>query len=91
MTVTSTPTGAWPAAARIATVRIPPPVGEQELSTRRFPDDALVVVLDGIEDPQNLGAAARSAEAAGAALLVTRRARAADAGARPRRRGPPRA
>jgi tRNA G18 (ribose-2'-O)-methylase SpoU len=26
-----------------------------------------VVVLDGIEDPQNLGAAARAAEAAGAA------------------------
>ena len=62
----------------VATVRVPAPVGEQELSTRRFPDDALVVVLDGIEDPQNLGAAARSAEAAGASLLVTRRARAAD-------------
>jgi 23S rRNA (guanosine2251-2'-O)-methyltransferase len=31
-----------------------------------------VVVLDGIEDPQNLGAAARAAEAAGAAALVSR-------------------
>jgi len=38
----------------------------------------LVVVLDGITDPQNLGAAARSAEAAGARMLVTRIRRAAD-------------
>ena len=30
------------------------------------------VVLDGIEDPQNLGASARSAEAAGASVLVSR-------------------
>jgi len=35
------------------------------------------VVLDGVEDPQNLGAAARSAEAAGASVLVTRTHRAA--------------
>ncbi|MFM7718031.1 MAG: 23S rRNA (guanosine(2251)-2'-O)-methyltransferase RlmB [Actinomycetota bacterium] len=62
----------------VARVRIPPPVGEQELSRRAFADDALVVVLDGIEDPQNLGAAARTAEVAGASLLVTRRARSAD-------------
>lgn len=62
----------------VARVRVPAPVGEQELSRRAFPDDALVVVLDGIEDPQNLGAAARTAEAAGASMLVTRRARAAD-------------
>lgn len=62
----------------VAKVRVPAPVGEQELSRRAFADDALVVVLDGIEDPQNLGAAARTAEAAGASMLVTRRARAAD-------------
>ncbi|MFM8998928.1 MAG: 23S rRNA (guanosine(2251)-2'-O)-methyltransferase RlmB [Actinomycetota bacterium] len=62
----------------VAGVRMPTPVGEQELSRRAFAADALVVVLDGIEDPQNLGAAARTAEAAGAAMLVTRRARAAD-------------
>jgi 23S rRNA (guanosine2251-2'-O)-methyltransferase len=43
-----------------------------------FSDDAVVVVLDGITDPQNLGAAARSAEAAGASALVTRTRRAAD-------------
>jgi 23S rRNA (guanosine2251-2'-O)-methyltransferase len=40
----------------------------------------VVVVLDGITDPQNLGAAARSAEAAGATMLVTRTRRAADVG-----------
>ena len=35
------------------------------------------MVLDGVEDPQNLGASARSAEAAGAEVLVTRTHRAA--------------
>ena len=51
--------------------------GERDLTTFSFGDDAVVVVLDGVEDPQNLGAAARSAEAAGAAMLVTRVHRAA--------------
>ena len=39
-------------------------------------DDALVVVLDQVQDPQNLGAVCRSAEGAGAAGVVipTRRA-----------------
>lgn len=50
---------------------------ERELAKRRFADDAVVVVLDGVTDPQNLGAAARSAEAAGASMLVTRTRRAA--------------
>ena len=54
------------------------PLGERELAEYPFADDAIVVVLDGITDPQNLGAAARSAEAAGAAMLVTRVHRAAD-------------
>jgi 23S rRNA (guanosine2251-2'-O)-methyltransferase len=40
----------------------------------------LVVVLDGITDPQNLGAIARSAEAAGAGALVLPRRRAAGVG-----------
>ena len=53
-------------------------LGERELGTFPFADDALVVVLDGITDPQNFGAAARSAEAAGAEVLVTRTRRAAD-------------
>lgn len=52
-------------------------LGERELSELPFAPDALVVVLDGIEDPQNLGAAARTAEAAGAGALVTRERRAA--------------
>src|SRR5439155_15760882 len=44
-----------------------PPLVLSELDLASFPydDDALVVVLDGITDPQNLGAAARTAEAAG--------------------------
>lgn len=41
-------------------------------SLRDIPDGGLVVVLDGITDPQNLGAIARNAEAAGAAGLVIR-------------------
>jgi 23S rRNA (guanosine2251-2'-O)-methyltransferase len=55
----------------------PGQLGERDLATFAFPPDAIVVVLDGITDPQNLGAAARTAEAAGAAALVTRRRRAA--------------
>ena len=61
-----------------ARVRLPEPIGERELASFAFEEDALVVVLDGVTDPQNLGAAARSAEAAGAAMLVTRTRRAAD-------------
>ena len=54
-------------------------LGERELGTYRFVEDAVVVVLDGVEDPQNLGAAARSCEATGVAMLVTRTRRAAGA------------
>ena len=56
----------------------PKAIGERELAAWPFGADDLVVVLDGITDPQNLGAAARSAEAAGAMMLVTRTRRAAD-------------
>jgi 23S rRNA (guanosine2251-2'-O)-methyltransferase len=52
-------------------------LSERDLATFGFGDDAVAVVLDGVEDPQNLGAAARVAEAAGAAMLVTRTKRAA--------------
>jgi 23S rRNA (guanosine2251-2'-O)-methyltransferase len=55
-----------------------PTISERELAEWDFAEDALVVILDGITDPQNLGAAARSAEAVGAAMLVTRTRRAAD-------------
>lgn len=56
----------------IAEVRAPEQLGERDMAGWPFDADALVVVLDGIGDPQNLGAAARSAEAAGAAMLVSR-------------------
>jgi 23S rRNA (guanosine2251-2'-O)-methyltransferase len=61
----------------VARVRPAPELGERALAAWPFEDEALVVALDGVEDPQNLGAAARSAEAAGAAMLVTRTHRAA--------------
>ncbi len=60
-----------------ATTPSPRPLGERDLATIPFPPEAVVVVLDGIEDPQNLGAAVRTAEAAGASMVVTRTRRAA--------------
>ena len=53
------------------------PVGERALATFPFAEDAIVVVLDGVSDPQNLGAAARTCEAVGVAMIVTRIRRAA--------------
>jgi 23S rRNA (guanosine2251-2'-O)-methyltransferase len=58
--------------ARLKAAAVPSTLGEREMADHPFDEDAFVVVLDGVEDPQNLGAAARSAEAAGAAMLVTR-------------------
>ena len=60
-----------------ALVDAPREMDDQALAALSFDPEALVVVLDGITDPQNLGACARSAEAAGASLLVARRRRAA--------------
>ena len=53
------------------------PLSERDLSSFGWSDDAIAVLLDGVEDPQNLGAAARSAETAGAAMLITRTKRSA--------------
>src|SRR6266576_3962537 len=47
-------------------------LSERDLGETEWSEDAIAVVLDGIEDPQNLGASARSAEAAGASVLVSR-------------------
>jgi 23S rRNA (guanosine2251-2'-O)-methyltransferase len=52
-------------------------IAEPDYLRAEFPPDAMVVVLDGVTDPQNLGACARAAEAAGASMLVTRKRRAA--------------
>ena len=62
-------------AARL--LRPAPTLGERDLVSHEWAPDAIVVVLDGVEDPQNLGAAARSVEAAGAAMLITRTHRSA--------------
>jgi len=62
----------------VARISAPDPIGERALSEWEFGDQDVVVALDGIVDPHNLGAAARSAEAAGAVLLLTRSRRAAD-------------
>jgi 23S rRNA (guanosine2251-2'-O)-methyltransferase len=60
-----------------ARIRLPRPLTEQVLSRRRWAGDALVLILDGVTDPQNVGALARTSEAAGAAALVLRRRRGA--------------
>jgi 23S rRNA (guanosine2251-2'-O)-methyltransferase len=60
-----------------ARVRLPAVLGEADLSRLEIGASSLVVVLDGITDPQNLGASARVADAAGAIALVTRERRAA--------------
>ncbi len=61
----------------VARVRGPRELDEAALAGRDWPEDALVLVLDGVTDPQNVGAAARAAEAAGAGALVVRRRRGA--------------
>jgi 23S rRNA (guanosine2251-2'-O)-methyltransferase len=50
---------------------------DRGFASASFGPDAIAVVLDGVTDPQNLGACARAAEAAGVAVLVVRTRRAA--------------
>jgi 23S rRNA (guanosine2251-2'-O)-methyltransferase len=61
----------------VAMVALPAELDERALASVTFEPDALVVVLDGITDPQNLGACARSAESSGASMLIARKRRAA--------------
>jgi 23S rRNA (guanosine2251-2'-O)-methyltransferase len=61
----------------VALVTAPRELDDRAMDTVARDPEALVVVLDGITDPQNFGAAARSAEAAGVSLLVARKHRAA--------------
>ena len=63
-----------------ARVRSAPALTEAALSTRTWGADAIVVVVDGVTDSQNLGALARTSEAAGAEALIYRRHRAAPIG-----------
>jgi 23S rRNA (guanosine2251-2'-O)-methyltransferase len=61
-------------AARIRGSR---PLTEADLARRAWGRDAVVVALDGVTDPRNVGGIARTAEAAGAEALVLRRRRGA--------------
>jgi 23S rRNA (guanosine2251-2'-O)-methyltransferase len=55
-----------------ARIRAPVSLAESDLEGRAWPEDAIIVALDGVSDPRNLGSIARTAEAAGAAALVLR-------------------
>jgi len=55
----------------------PQSLDERALDKMTWAADAVVLVLDGVTDPQNVGAAARTAEGAGAAALIVRRHRGA--------------
>lgn len=61
----------------LARVSLPPTLGERELAHRRWAPDALALVLDGVTDPHNVGALARTAEASGASVMVLRTRRGA--------------
>jgi 23S rRNA (guanosine2251-2'-O)-methyltransferase len=62
----------------VAALVVPPgPLSELDLTRRDWGPEAVVLILDGVTDPQNVGALARTAEAAGAEALVVRRRRGA--------------
>jgi len=63
----------------VARYRAPPPRTEKELYelVEQAGKDALILVLDGVTDPHNLGACLRSAEAAGVTAVVVPKDKAA--------------
>jgi len=63
----------------VARYRAPPPRTEKELYelVENAARDTLILVLDGVTDPHNLGACLRSAEAAGVTAVVVPKDRAA--------------
>ena len=63
----------------VARNRAPPPRNEKELYelVEQAGKDALILVLDGVTDPHNLGACLRSAEAAGVTAVVVPKDKAA--------------
>ncbi|MGE0040102.1 MAG: 23S rRNA (guanosine(2251)-2'-O)-methyltransferase RlmB [Vicinamibacterales bacterium] len=54
----------------VAEVEAAPPATLESLALGRDGEPALIVVLDGVEDPQNVGAILRSVDAAGATGVV---------------------
>jgi 23S rRNA (guanosine2251-2'-O)-methyltransferase len=63
----------------VARYKAPPPRTESDLYelVERAERDALLLILDGVTDPHNLGACLRSAEAAGVTAVVVPKDRAA--------------
>jgi 23S rRNA (guanosine2251-2'-O)-methyltransferase len=63
----------------VARYRAPPPRAESELHelVEKAEKDTLLLVLDGVTDPHNLGACLRSAEAAGVTAVVVPKDKAA--------------
>jgi len=63
----------------VARYRTPPPRSEGDLAAivENAQNDALLLVLDGITDPHNLGACLRSAEAAGVTAVIVPKDKAA--------------
>ena len=60
-----------------AVVRPPNELEERDIHAAAFRPDTVVVMLDGITDPQNFGASVRAAEAAGVDMLIVRKRRSA--------------